>query len=98
MANAVVIRGNDMVKEQIDLSLKGMQTLVEGHLEVVYLGQGFIMLVNEDGIAMGLERNALGLRGTAVIIKAVGEEWEGLNDEELDFVYNSYLNGVFTFK
>jgi hypothetical protein len=49
----------NIVTEQ-PLSLKRMQELVEGHIEMVWIGEPYnsnCLMVNEEGLLLGLPRN-----------------------------------------
>lgn len=95
--NAVVIRGDELHHEYVDFSLDGMRNVVGGYLEAVHIGQGFLLLCNEDGIALGLDRNALGILGNAIICKSEGEDIVGLDAEEIEFVTSMLSAGKFPF-
>lgn len=41
-----------------DYSLKECQEMVGGYIEIVRLGEGWILVVNEDGIRLDLPANA----------------------------------------
>ena len=67
----------------ISPSLKNLQTQVGGHIETVTIGDGIIMICNEEGKILGLERNFyMGflpflevIVGTVIICGADGENF-----------------------
>ena len=67
----------------ISPSLKNLQTQVGGHIETVTIGDGIVIICNEDGKNIGLERNFImgfipfieTVVGTVVICGADGEDF-----------------------
>lgn len=56
---ALILRYNG-ANEEVDvhsLTLETMQRIVQGYVELVHLGEGRVLLVNEDARAMGLPFN-----------------------------------------
>lgn len=87
--NIVIIEGTEVHQNCIDMSLKSMQEIVGGYIEIVRLPQlpsGYILICNEDGLLRDLPVNKLGLRGVCFVCKESGEDLVGLEDEELQKV------------
>lgn len=84
------------VPEVIDVQneLEPLKTLVGGYIETVYLGEGYILICNEEGKLWGLEPNIFLISGTNVdevvgpilIVKDAGEEFGELTEEETEVV------------
>lgn len=61
---AVVVRvGEQPVAEMIDPSLAAMQAFVGGYIELVYPGGDFVIVCNEDAVALDLPQNGWGILG-----------------------------------
>lgn len=85
--------------------LRSLQELVGGHIEVVGLGEDFLLIADEEG---GLKNKPVNrvvvingyittIQGDFFICKAEGEEFIGLTDQEAiyaatKFVYDPYGN------
>lgn len=82
-----------------DGSLKGLQEMVEGHIEVAnvigFTDHRIKMIVNEEGLLTGLPVNDNLLPflfvGNAVFLGASDEDFTGLTPDEIDRVL-SYLS------
>jgi len=74
-ANGILITSSGQVKEMTFskkmITLKEMQDCVEGYIEFVWLKDGKILVVNEDGKIKGLESNPI---ATGIIMR------QGIND------------------
>jgi hypothetical protein len=74
-ANGILITSSGQVKEMTFskkiITLKEMQDCVEGYIEFVWLKDGKILVVNEDGKIQGLESNHI---ATGIIMS------QGIND------------------
>lgn len=92
----VVYKKPGHVPEVIDVpnELRPLQKLVGGYIEVVHLGDDFLMICNEEGKLKGLEPNIFLLRGTDVedvvgpiiILNDAGEEFGELTEAEANLV------------
>ena len=67
-------------------SLKNLQNTVEGNIEIVPIAEGIVMIVNEEGKLMDLEKNFVFgytikdmIRGTVIIAGTAGEELADLS-------------------
>lgn len=71
---------------EIEGSLKSMQDIVGGYIEVVKIPyKNVVLLCNEEGLINGLEENyAFGYpyRGTIFICNTDGEEFTSITEEE----------------
>lgn len=47
-----------MPKKSNEFTLEELQQIVDGHIELVYLSDGRIMIINEEGKLNGFEYNA----------------------------------------
>jgi hypothetical protein len=84
----VLYVGKEPKVESHDLSLKTMQGLVNGYIEVVPLCSEFVLVCNEEGKLQDLEPNfALKMSdvvcGDAFICKSNGENLIGLTDDDI---------------
>jgi uncharacterized protein (DUF736 family) len=86
---AVIYRvGQEPTVESIDDSLSGMQSIVGGYIETVYLDGEIILVCNEEGKMTGLPANR-SLRGDVIMgdcfITAANEEGDfvSLTDEQM---------------
>ena len=78
-----------MIKEVDEITLEMLQKMVEGWIEAIlpFENSKFVMILNEEGKINGLEPNLNliydTIVGNVVIIKADGEDFTGLNDDEI---------------
>lgn len=76
----------------IEGTLEELQELVGGMIEVVPLGNNFLMICNEEGILLNLPINRVVknhlIKGSFIICKENRDsgEFEGLTDEEVEIV------------
>lgn len=49
-------------------TLEAMQSIVGGYIEIVGFTEGNVIVCNEEGRLLGLPENALGLRGTFIVL------------------------------
>jgi hypothetical protein len=57
---AKLIKADETIIKDVDIStLKQMQNLVGGYIEIVYLDGDELMIVNEEGVLFGLPHNVL---------------------------------------
>jgi hypothetical protein len=85
--------GEEPVEMEIDNTLEAMQKIVGGYIEVVRLpylptGERFLMVVNEEGMLMGLPQNRGQLVGNMFACAEDGEEFRGLTAVEVGMVKN----------
>lgn len=80
--------------------LHDLQSMVEGFIEPVYfpefLEMDIILLANEEGLLARLEVNEnlwpYFLVGPVVALRNDGENFAGLNDNQIDFLYQWFEN------
>lgn len=78
----------------IDNDLVPIQAIVGGYIETVSLGDGLLLIVNEEGKLLGLDPNMYLVSGAyvdeivgpALVVKDAGEEFGELTEEEADEV------------
>lgn len=86
--------GETGVLTEIMNELPYIQKIVEGYMEVLYLRNDIVMIVNEDGrylndtpsFVIDTANGELPIFGNVLIVGAGGEEFVSLNDEQIDFV------------
>ncbi len=54
---ATLLKSDGSELEWTDITLSGMQKAVGGYIELVYLPQGKMLVVNEDGLSLKLPYN-----------------------------------------
>jgi len=72
---------------EIDGSLKSMQEIVGGYIEIVRLWNDFLLVCNEEGMLLNLKRHVIGSDvycGDVLICKSCGSEMVGLSDDEIE--------------
>lgn len=69
---------------EIEDRLLEYQGLVGGPIETVSLGQGLVLVCNEEGRLKALESNRLGIVGPFVVVGEDGEEFRSLADTEIE--------------
>lgn len=69
---------------EIEDRLLEYQGLVGGLIETVYMGQGLVLVCNEEGRLKALEQNRLGIVGPFVVVGDGGEEFRSLTDTEIE--------------
>lgn len=89
---AILRPGEDVELRKVSsLSLESLQEMLGGYLEPVYVpGSRILLLVNEDGIALGLPPSACHpdprirapLFGPVIALDGTGESFRGLVGEE----------------
>lgn len=71
---------------EIDNELKDMQRIVGGYIEQVHvpvLARHWLFVIcNEEGRLIGLQPNRAGLVGTFFVVRALGEEYVSLTDDD----------------
>ena len=74
--------GEDWHKETIEDELSEYQRIVEGYIEIYYLGDHTLILCNEEGWLNGLEYNCTidgnDFAGTIIMLKENGEEFASI--------------------
>lgn len=92
MRVVVVEPNKDPEVREIDGSLKSMQKIVDGYIETVMVaGRNEILLVcNEEGMIRGLKYNR-GFYGAYFYVSFEGEEFRGLNDEQIKYILRSFV-------
>lgn len=65
--------------------LKEMQELVGGYIETVMFGENLVIVCNEEGRLIPLERNILDIYGTFFIVGISGDEFRSLTVAETRF-------------
>ena len=80
----------EAVVDTIPNTLESLQSEVGGYIEVVSVGSGILMVLNEEGKFNGSEANFnLGydmIMGNVIFVKSDGEEFGGLDEEEIEAV------------
>lgn len=72
--------------KEIDGSLESMQKVVDGYIEIAHVFHNKAVLIcNEEGAIRGDFLINRGLYGTLFIVGTEGEEFVGLNKEQLEF-------------
>ena len=75
--------GQPAVSQEVENSLKALQNLVGGYIEIVSLPYGVCMIVNEEGKLQGLQPNFRLdhdlIVGTAVFVGVSGEDFCSLS-------------------
>lgn len=84
--------GKEAEVVSIPNTLEALQSEVSGYIEVVHVGSGILLVLNEEGKLEGLEPNFnLGhdtIVGNVFFTKGVGEDFGSLTDEEVEAVIN----------
>ena len=81
---SVIIKESDKKPKRITVknTLRALQQTVNGHIEVVGLGDRVVLIVNEEGIPLGLPYNCtfMGHRifGTMILAGVDGEDFASL--------------------
>ena len=88
-----------------EYELHAMQELIDGNLEVIGLGEGFILVADEEGRLKNRPVNRVirlsgfntTIQGDFFICKAEGEDFVGITDQEAiyaatHFIYLPYEN------
>lgn len=78
----------------IDSSLDALQELVGGYIELVGMGNGVVMLVDEEGLLKHKPRNftlqdrgaAADIYGTVVFLRVKGEDFCSLKKQDVNFI------------
>lgn len=83
---------------EIENDLKPMQELVEGLIECVPLGNGDIIICNEEGLIHGMKPNFALANGTAIVgpaffCKEEGEDFASLPQDAIEYYTNFLLKG-----
>lgn len=65
--------------------LKEMQELVGGYIETVMFAENLVIVCNEEGRLIPLERNILDIYGTFFIVGVSGDEFRSLTVAETRF-------------
>lgn len=79
--DAIIKRPNEMFghKEKIENTLEAMQRIVEGYIEVVNLGDGVLVVCNEEGLIRDMPLNCrigqIVLFGPVIVLGEDGEEF-----------------------
>ena len=89
----------------VEYELHAMQELIDGNLEVIGLGEGFILVADEEGRLKNRPVNRVirlsgfntTIQGDFFICKAEGEDFVGITDQEAiyaatHFIYAPYDN------
>lgn len=91
----VVIKspGHSPVVREIPNTLKAIQTIVEGYIQVISSEyQDCLIILNEEGKLMGLDPNFMFcgdlLVGTVVFVGDGGDDFISLTDEQVDLIMN----------
>lgn len=63
-----------------------MQQLVDGYIETVRFDKNLILVCNEEGRLLELEKNTFGIFGRFFVCGDAGEEFRGLTLEEAKYV------------
>ncbi|MBQ6836411.1 MAG: DUF3846 domain-containing protein [Clostridia bacterium] len=72
--------------------LEEMQELVGGYIETVMFAENLVIVCNEEGRLIPLERNILDIYGTFFIVGVSGDEFRSLTDNEIK-VCELLING-----
>ena len=89
----------------VEYELHAMQELIDGYLQVLGIGEGFILVADEEGVLKNkpvnrvLKLNGFNttIQGDFFICKAEGENFAGITDQEAiyaatHFIYEPYEN------
>ena len=72
---------------EIDGSLKSMQDIVGGLIQVVPIGREKTVLVcNEEGLLHGLDMNKFGIAGTFFFVGSEPPEFVSIDDHEIEII------------
>lgn len=93
--NILMITTDTIIQCRIDGSLKSMQDIVDGYIEIVTLGKTLRMIVNEEGLLRDLKVNYLAsmlygheIRGNAFCCSYDGKEnLVELSTEDFELVF-----------
>lgn len=90
---------------EVENELHALQELVDGYLEVLGIGEGFILVADEEGVLKNRPVNRVvrlsgfntTIQGDFFICKAEGEEFTGITEQEAiyaatHFIYAPYEN------
>ena len=72
--------------------LKEMQELVGGYIETVMFAENLVIVCNEEGRLIPLEKNIFDIYGTFFIVGVEGDEFKSLTDNEIK-VCELLING-----
>ena len=78
--------GSDPRTMEILNDLFLMQQLVDGFIETVRFDKNLILVYNEEGRLLELEKNTFGIYGRFFVCGDAGEEFRGLTAEEVKYV------------
>ena len=78
--------GSDPCTMEILNDLYLMQQLVDGFIETVRFDKNLILVCNEEGRLLELEKNTFGIFGRFFVCGDAGEELRGLTLEEAKYV------------
>ena len=87
--NVVIVDGFAMQRATIKNDLEAMQEFVGGWIETASMGDGYIVVCNEEGMLLGLPQNIIGVYGKCFIcrIDEINDgEMRGLTNEEMTYV------------
>ena len=84
---------SELQVKEIDNTLKELQSIVGGYIEVVNIGNNCIIICNEEGKILNLKPNILFgndvIVGTIIFSKFNDEgEFISLDDEDIEFIKN----------
>ena len=88
---------------EVDNELNCLQELVDGYIEVVGLGEGYLLVADEEGVLKNRPVNRViklnsfitTIQGDFFICKAEGEDFAGLTDEEAIYAATHFIYDPF---
>ena len=95
-----ILPGGEPVFCEIENELSALQAAVDGYIDTVTLGNGIVVLVNEEGKLLGLPVNGQLLYwplhrdvlfGTVVFVRSDGDEFAPVWDGDMDWVRQFWL-------
>lgn len=87
--DVVFVEGHTMSRGTVEHTLEAMKEVVGGWIETVPMGEGFVLVCNEEGMLLNLPQNMIGAYGRCFICKldeTTGEDLRGLTADEQTYV------------
>lgn len=84
----IEVEGMVMRRAEVEKSSEAYNKFVGGQNEIASMGDGFVVVCNENGIALGLKQNIIGVHGRCFITKIDTDTLylRGLTDEEQSYI------------
>lgn len=87
--DVVFVEGQYMTRGTVEHTLDAMRAEVGGWIETVPMGEGFVLVCNEEGMLLNLPQNLIGAYGRSFICRLderTGSDLRGLTQDEQTYV------------